>query len=363
MKLSRLGEFGTIARIAARSRGPGEEVTVGIGDDAAAYMPGPGMSSLVAADMMVEGVHFDLGWTGYRELGRKALAVNLSDIAAMGGRPLYYLVSLGLPADMDSAGLDELYRGMEESAAPHGVRLIGGDTCSSAILVISVTIIGEAVPGKMITRTGACPGDDIYVTGTLGDSAGGLEILKAGARGEGLGASELPGVNVGAGLRARPSENIGAGMAYLINRHIDPSPRVEAGMLLARSGLVTAMIDVSDGLSSDLGHILGIGKMERASGGKLGAVIYDKVIPLSGELVGVYGRGKAVRLALHGGEDYELLFTARPGGGDALAGLQDMAGIAINKIGSVADGGGLLLETAGGKRRALRPRGYEHFAR
>jgi len=326
MRVSRIGEFGAIERAAGICKRHGREVAVGIGDDAAAYTAHKDGLQLVTTDMLVEGVHFDLSYTGFRDLGHKALAANLSDIAAMGGRPRYYLISLALPEDFRVEDIEELYRGMEAMASTHGVRAIGGDTCSSVgPVVINITAIGETASKKAVTRAGARPGDDIYVTGTLGDSAGGLELLKAGV----------------------------SGPEYLISRHLTPTPRVKAGILLAGAGLATSMIDISDGLSSDMGHILAL------SG--VGAVIHKENIPVSDELLSEFGKSRALKFALHGGEDYELLFTARPRARKTIMGLERRARTSFTLIGSVTEGGGALIESAGGKRAVLPPKGYEHF--
>lgn len=337
-KLSSLGEFAAIERIQGICKRPGRDVTVGIGDDAAAYRVPDGYITLASCDMLIEGVHFDLGSAGYRSLGYKALAVNLSDIAAMGGRPRYYMVAAALGRKADEKDLGELYQGIESAAAPHKVRAIGGDTCgTSGPVVISVTVIGEARPKDIIRRSGARPGDDIYVTGTLGDSAGGLVLLKSG----------------GGRKRISPVPTDGLDADYLISRHLMPTPRVKAGMVLAEAGLATSMIDVSDGLSSDLMHI-----MEQSGAG---ALVYAESVPLSGGLKKTFGDKKALRLALHGGEDYELLFTARPGSRAKLQGLKKRAGTSITLIGSVTEGGGAFLVSGDGGRKALRPGGYEHF--
>ena len=341
MRLRRAGEFGAIERIKRLCKAPGREVVCGMGDDAAAYKSPAGMR-LAATDMMVEGVHFDLSYTGFGDLGRKALAVNLSDIAAMGGRPRYYLVSLALPADMDTADLEALYGGMEEEAGAFGVRAIGGDTCGTpGPLVISITVLGEARPGRLVRRSGARPGDDIYVTGTLGDSAGGLELLKAG---KGVIAGRRRG-NLGF------KDADGAAAGRLVARHLRPTPRVKAGRLLA--GLASAMIDISDGLSSDLGHILD------ESGA--GALVYKDRLPVSDGLKSAVGGGRALGLALHGGEDYELLFTAGVGKRDIIMSNVRRFGTAVTPIGTVTGGKGAFLVSGDGKRTVLRAKGYEHF--
>ena len=275
MNLKEIGEFGFIDRIAARTTS-GSGVVLGIGDDAAAIVSDPGLQTLITADMLVEGVHFDLSFTTPSELGRKSLAVNLSDIAAMGGKPRFALLSLAVPPGLSLEFLDAFMEGFISRAERYGVALIGGDTCASrAGFVVSVTLLGEQRPDRVIRRSGARPGDRVYVTGTLGDAALGLELLR---RGERDGAA--------------------------VNRHLDPLPRTEAGLALAEAGVPTAMIDVSDGLLADLGHIL------RQSG--CGATLALDRLPLSAEYLDRIGGMSQDRfaLALSGGEDYELLFTA-----------------------------------------------------
>ncbi len=336
MRLKGLGEFGAIARIKSLCREPGRGVRVGIGDDAAAIKPGPGLM-LVSADMMVEGVHFEPGLASWSELGYKALASNMSDIAAMGGRPRYYLVSAAFTGGEDARCLEELYAGLEQAAGPYGVRLIGGDTTSTpGPRVVSVTILGEAGPEGPVLRSGARPGDDVYVTGTLGDSAAGLELLKAGGRGRGT------------GVRGRRADE-----EYLIYRHIMPSARVEAGMLLA--GLATSMIDVSDGLSSDLGHI-----MQASS---VGARVHSDRLPVSGELLRYAGAKRARSFALHGGEDYELLFTAGSRSRKKIAAIGETLGAGISIIGKITKEKGAYLVSGKGALKELRAGGYEHFRR
>ena len=231
MKLSRLGEFGLIEKIRRRTPA-GRGVRIGIGDDAAS-VKNRGDSSLITADLLIEGSHFDLRWTSLRDLGHKALAVNLSDIAAMGGIPDYVILSLGIPSHFDSEDIDAFYRGFEELAAEYSVALVGGDTNAAEKLIISVCVIGHS-SAKPVQRRGAKAGDDIYVTGTLGDAALGLKLLRR--------------------VR-RNSTRKGQQAITLLARHHRPAPRLAVGAQLAKKKLATAMIDVSDGLLQDFGHI------------------------------------------------------------------------------------------------------------
>jgi len=327
MKLSRLGEFGLIERIGRMSAsGPG--VRIGIGDDSAWVNHAAG-SSLITADLLIEGVHFDLKWTSLFALGYKSLAVNLSDIAAMGGMPAYAIVSLGIPAKFDSKQVDEFYRGFNSLARKYRVALIGGDTNIAPTLIISVCLIG-APPARPVRRSGANAGDDIYVTGTLGDSALGLEQLRKKSR------------------AAKP-----AAVRQLLARHHRPTPRMTAGALLARENLATAMIDVSDGLLQDLAHIC------KAS--NTGAVIWHEQLPLSAAYRAISGKN-GTRFALGGGEDYELLFCARPRHRRRVEKLPRLAQVKITRIGTcVAAQRGITVIDGSGKPLSLRLKGHDHF--
>ena len=326
MKLSRLGEFGLIDRI-RRKVSAGRGVRLGIGDDAA-WIDHPQGSSLITADLLIEGIHFDLRWTSLADLGYKSLAVNLSDIAAMGGVPAYAMLSLGIPANFDSKQLDELYRGINGLAKKHGVTIVGGDTNLADSLLISVCVIGHP-PSKPICRSGAHVGDDIYVTGTLGDAALGLELLRR--------------------KRLRQSR----AMAQLLTRHHRPTPRLAAAALLAQRNLPTAMIDISDGLIQDLGHIC------RAS--HVGATIQQEKLPLSNAYRALAGR-IGMRCAMSGGEDYELLFCAAPRLRKRIEKLNHPAGIAISRIGVCRPvGKGVHVVDASGNTIAVKAAGHDHF--
>ncbi len=326
MRLSELGEFGLIERIARRVSGK-SGVRIGIGDDAAVFEPTAGLLSLVTADMLVEGIHFDLSLCDPVVLGRKALAVNLSDIAAMGGVPRHFLLSLAIPGHIAVEFLDGLVEGMLQRGDQFGATLIGGDTSSAkAGLVISVTVIGEQSAGLIVPRSGARPGDLIFVTGTLGESALGLALLKGGAR-EGT----------------------------AIARHLDPVPRVREGMMLAGAGIPTAMTDISDGLLADLGHILDL------SG--VGARLQLERLPLSGE----YREKQALfaedpyYFTLSGGEDYELLFTVPPGKAPLLRSITEETGTTVTELGVITSRTGLVLLTSDGNEYRPARRGYDHF--
>jgi thiamine-monophosphate kinase len=327
MKLSRLGEFGLIEKV-RRATPKGRGVLLGIGDDAA-WVANPSRSSLVTADLLIEGIHFDLKWTSLFDLGYKTLAVNLSDIAAMGGMPAYLILSLGIPPAFDSRDIEDFYRGIRFLSAKHGVALVGGDTNAAKFLIISACVLGHS-PHRPIRRSGAQVGDDIYVTGTLGDSALALKFLKS-----------------------RPSQPNRGSVKYLLSRHHRPTPRITAGALLARQRLATAMIDISDGLIQDLGHIC------RASG--IGAQIWQDRLPLSRAYRKLAGTAGA-RYALSGGEDYELLFCARKRDRARIEKLHTRALVAITRIGTCDSGkNGIVVLDAAGNPVETRAAGHDHF--
>lgn len=327
MILKELGEFGLIGRIAAKvPRKSG--VKIGIGDDAAAIEPTAGLLSLITTDMLLEGIHFDLSLCDPVTLGRKSLSVNLSDIAAMGGIPRHFLLSLAVPKYISVEFLDGFIEGVLERGDQFGVTLIGGDTSSSQTgLVISVTVIGEQSPDLVVKRSGARPGDLIYVTGTLGDAALGLLLLKAGVRD-----------------------------SVATARHLDPLPRVREGIKLAEAGIPTAMIDISDGLLSDLGHILEL------SG--VGARLNLEKLPLSDDYLGKQSLflDDPLLLPLSGGEDYELLFTSPPGKKNAVHSALKETGTLFVEIGEITACGGLSLLTASGTEYSVENKGYDHFS-
>src|SRR3990170_3618157 len=224
MKLSELGEFGLIEKIRRSFSVKSPRAPLNIGDDAAALVVSPSSMLLATTDMLVEGVHFDLSSTDFYSLGWKSAAVNLSDIAAMGGVPRFCLVSLGIPASIAVERITEFYKGFHALTGAHKAVLVGGDTCLSRKgLVISITMLGEIEKTALITRSGARPGDRVFVTGPLGDSAAGLEILKKRGRGQG---SRVKGQGAKAG----------EGEKKLVQKHLRPMPRVAAGRKLALSG-------------------------------------------------------------------------------------------------------------------------------
>jgi thiamine-monophosphate kinase len=297
------------------------DVRLPVGDDAAIVAPPPGAELVLALDTIVAGTHFPAGMPA-RAVGHRALAVNLSDIAAMGAEPCWALLGLTLPA-VDEGWVAEFSRGLDELARRHGVALVGGDTTRGP-LAATLTLAGLLPPGTALRRRGARAGDDVWVSGTPGDAAAGLAILQGG-------------------LQAA-----GEARERLLQRFLLPEPRVALG--LALRGLASACIDVSDGLAGDLA------KLCAASGA--GARIESRELPLSPALVAAAGREAAVRHALTGGDDYELLFTAPAGQRGAVGALT--AGVACRRIGTVVAGRGVLVDGAALPRDA--GHGFDHFA-
>jgi thiamine-monophosphate kinase len=321
-----LKEKSLIERIrcsAGKAQGP---VHLGIGDDAAVLRVPPGHEILVTTDFSLEGVHFRRDWHPPDSVGHRCLARGLSDIAAMGGTPLAAFLSLALPAKTPQSWVDGFVRGLLALAKEHGVTLAGGDTAQSpgrssdARILADIVVVGSTPLGKAVRRSGAKPGDAIYVTGELGGSAVAQDRMYA-----------------------QPKKKLSA---IKFPRHFYPEPRLGVGRLLRERGLITAMIDLSDGLSTDLDHLC------RES--RVSAQVSSEMIPRS--------KGATLKQALHGGEDYELLFTAPAGRRVPRA----IAGVAIALIGEIRSRqrGPVRVELleATGKVRVLRPQGWEHLS-
>lgn len=320
-----------IHRLARQVLSPSENVSISFGDDAAALVPSSGHMLLISTDALVEGIHFDLDYYRPEDLGWKALAVNLSDIAAMGGSPLGFTTSLALPKETPPSFVTRLYRGMLKLAELSGAVLLGGDLCASpGTLFLDVTLLGEVKPEQVRTRDNARPGDSLFVTGELGASAIGLELLR-----------RFPG-------RARY-------YPHLAGRHLRPTPRNHMGCWLAASGCASALIDLSDGLSTDLHHLC------RAS--RVGAVIEADRLPLPGigPKVGSWVERPLLDYGLNGGEDYELLFTVPRASRHQVPGRLD--GLGIHEIGCITDEPGACWLRERGSLRPLSPGGFDHFRR
>lgn len=317
----------------APTRGAG--VHAGIGDDCAVLAPGPGRLLLATTDLLIEDVHFRRRWAAPADLGWKSLAVNLSDVAAMGGRPRWALVALACPAGVSVADAEAFYAGLLALAGEHDVAVVGGDTSASpAGWIVNVTLLGEAA-ARSLLRSTARPGDVVAVTGALGSAAAGLALLE----------ERTPAAGVA-----------GAALEDARAAHLRPRPRVAEGLWLAAAGGVTAMIDLSDGLATDLGHV--------AEESGVGARVHLDRVPVGDgarAVAAALGRD-ALTWATSGGEDYELLLTCEPGAFARLAdGLRAATGTRLTAIGEVAGAGaGVRWADAAGREVAVAP-GFEHF--
>lgn len=324
MRISDIGEFGLIARLKEASTGnPDPAGLLGIGDDAAAWASLPGIT-LATADCLVEGVHFTLASTSWLDLGWKALASNLSDIAAMGGRAAYALVTLGLPPDTEVEDVVAFYRGMNELARQYGVTVAGGDTSHSDTLFFSLTVIGQA-QAHIMERSRAVPGQKIAVTGCLGAAAAGWKLLQAKRQGE-------------------------AEAQALVKAFLKPTPRLLEGQCLLEAG-VRAAIDISDGLEADLTHI--------CQCSRVGASVRLADIPVHPSARALFG-SEALEMALGGGEDYELLFTASPATMKALAENARVKYAIIGEVTAENPGTPMFLD-ADGKENLVFKGGWQHF--
>jgi thiamine-monophosphate kinase len=332
MKVSELGEFGLIdllAKMVSSSQNnqlaPCQQLIVGIGDDAAIWH-GDTSTQLATVDSLIQDVHFSLSTTSWKELGWKALAVNLSDIAAMGGVPRYALVSLALPGNIEVEDVSALYAGMIELAQQFQVAIAGGDTCQAPVVSITVTVLGSSQNEHTLRRSTARPGDKVAVTGYLGSAAAGLEMLKNK-------------------LQFDPDVT-----AYLRDAFLRPLPRIAEGQLLAEQGVTTA-IDISDGLISDLNQIC------KAS--QVGARVEVDRLPVHGMVRDNFG-DKALELAATGGEDYELLFAAAA---EVINRVKGRALCPVTIVGEITDGKpheASLFDTNGSPFN-LHEAGWEHF--
>jgi len=303
------GEFELIERLAKRLRTTRRTI-LGPGDDCAILSPSP-RPLLFTIDSMLEGVHFRLEWGPPEKLGAKSLSVNLSDIAAMGGTPTACVINLAIRKGLDAHFFDRVYAGIRQIAERYDVDVVGGNVTRADRLAITVALLGETSRG-VTRRDLARAGDDIFVTGTVGDSSAGLAILNGK-------------------LSAR-----GAARKFLIERHLNPTPRVEAGFALAKIHPTPAAIDISDGFLQDLGHIL-----ERSH---VGAEIDAATIPLSSEYRAVMGAD--LTLALGGGEDYELLFCACSSLSEPA--LTKALGVPVRRVGRVTKGSQTLIRGTNG---------------
>ena len=305
-----------------RALGSNRAIFTGIGDDCAVLRLLPGRESLITTDFTLEGIHFRRDWHPPESVGHRCLARGLSDIAAMGGEPVAAFLSLALPRDLPQSWVGRFARSLISLGDRFGVTLAGGDTAESPNGILAdIVVVGSAPKGRSVLRSGARPGDRIFVSGELGGSAAAVVQMRTKQ-----------------GKKVKPRD---------YPRHFYPEPRVALGRILREKGLASAMIDTSDGLSTDLAHLC------RES--NVGAEVESALIPRAS--VGEPAREVDLDLALHGGEDYELLFTARPGKRIPA----QIAGVPLTHIGSVTRSRLILVRNLKGVAYQLEPRGWEHF--
>ena len=332
MDLREIGEFGLINRIRKWITSSDPALVQGIGDDVAVIEVREVGTKvlLVTTDILIEGIHFNRSWIAPYSLGRKSLAVNLSDIASMGGIPKYFLVSIGFPKNLPISFISSFYRGLKQEAKRFRVELIGGDTSLSQKIIINICLLGEGKKRDLLFRKGAKVGDDLFVSGTLGDAALGLKFLQEKKKKRGL--------------------------EGLVKKHLSPCPRVKLGQAIAKHRYANAMIDISDGLLIDTSHLL------EESG--VGARIWEDRIPLSRLYrKWIHSFSKDLfQFALTGGEDYELLFTAPPEMRKRVSSLSHSLKILITHIGEILPKKeGLHIIRMDGKDYSPSHLGFDHF--
>jgi thiamine-monophosphate kinase len=323
-------EFDLIEIIRARTEQPRGDVVLGIGDDAALLKPPPGQQLVACTDTLVEGVHFPRG-TAPQDIGWKSLAVNLSDLAAMGATPAWAMLALTMPR-ADPRFVEGFADGFAQLARTHALSLIGGDTTQGP-LSVTVSAFGFVPEGRALLRSGARAGDAVFVTGTLGDAAAALRLIQ----------------DSGLGTRDSTNEQARSELLPRLNR---PEPRVGAG--LALRDVASACIDVSDGLLADLGHIC------EASG--VGAIVEVDALPLSSAMLALFDADERRALALSGGDDYELCFTASVGRADRIAADFARLGFGAARIGRIVAEPGVRVRDANGSTVEPPRRGWQHFA-
>ncbi|MFH1859768.1 MAG: thiamine-phosphate kinase [bacterium] len=321
-----IGEIGLIRHLTANEKYT-PDIMVGVGDDAAVIKPSIDKLLLITTDMLVEGVHFTLSTITPYQLGWKSMAVNMSDIAAMGGVAKWAVIGIGMPNHTPVSFAESLYAGIQYICKRYNTQLVGGDTVSCDKVVINIALTGEIEPENVVRRTGAQVGDLIVVTNTIGDSAAGLAAIKHG-------------------LDTHDAR-------IVIKKHLEPIPRLAESRKIVQFLLPTAMIDISDGLSTDLCRL--------AEASRVGVRIYEDRIPISEAVSEVAGElcRDSLEFALSGGEDYELLFTISP----QKAGEINSVGVSLSVIGEITsiETGRVMIAAAEGVEKTLVPCGYEHF--
>jgi len=329
MRLKDKGEFGLIELFRKNFSSKSKRVILGLGDDCAVIKTSPQKLLLFTTDSLLEKVHFDTGYFTWEQVGKKAMCANISDIAAMGGEPVSCLVSLGLPQKMKTDFVLMLYSGMNKMAKKFGFSISGGDIFLSDKVVITVALLGEVLPSLLKRRSGAKPGDLLCVTGELGESLLGLELLKKYKK-----------------LKRFPVDE------KILDKHLSPLPRLKESKVLVKNLKVTSMIDISDGLLGDLYHIL--------EESKVGAVLFENKIPVSKKIKRISHLLKKSPLdyALYSGEEYELLFTIKKGSIESLKKMR----IKVSVIGEITKKQKKIeMVDSNGRRRVLKKRGYVHF--
>lgn len=345
--ISSIGEFGLIERIkkivdlSAEATPSRKSLLAGISDDAAVFIPGAGKVQLLTTDAFVEGVHFDLTFTSMRHLGWKAMVASMSDIVAMGGSPRYATVAISLPKKVSVEMVEEFYAGAAAACKKYSCIIVGGDTTASlANMMVSVAMTGEADEGKITYRKGASQGEYICVTGHLGGSIAGLKVLNREK------------------FRLEQSPDKGSftpelePYAMAIEKHLMPRPRADISKILTENVSVGAMIDISDGLASELHHICG--------GSGTGAVVYERSLPVESvtQMIAREFNELPTQYALFGGEEYELLFTISDSEYEK---LEKITGD-VTVIGRMTEQGkGVTLVREQGEEEPLTPGGWNHF--
>ena len=334
MNLKEIGEFGLIDRIKKIVENPSKDLVLGIDDDTAAFRISNDQILLLSADVLIEGVHFDLKYFSFYQIGWRAMAANLSDIAAMGGWPRYAIVTLGLPQNLKVESVETMYHGMKSLADEFHTSIIGGDTThTSDGLFISITVVGQVAESQLTRRSGAQPDDALFVTGMLGGSQAGLKVLKSENR----------------PLRAK--------FVRSIERHLAPWPRIHEARYLVENFDIHAMIDISDGLASEVHHI--------CKNGGVGATVLEEQIPLDSETkkIANFSNDDSVEYALYGGEDFQLLFTVPEKIGHRLQKeFFERFEISCTKLGRIVDKAeGIVLQKSNGETIPLFFKGYDHF--
>ncbi|OGC78153.1 MAG: thiamine-phosphate kinase [candidate division Zixibacteria bacterium RBG_16_40_9] len=331
MELKTVGEFGLIDLIKKKVYSRNKRILVGIGDDAAIVKSSLNKHLILTTDTLLEKIHFDLDYFTFRQLGQRALAANLSDIAAMGGLPITAIVTLGLPNYVTVENVLELYAGMNFLAKKFNCPISGGDiTNSPRGLLISISVLGEVEKNYLTLRSKAQAGDVLCVTGDLGEVQAGLELLQKAKKNK----------------KIKLSKN-------LVQKHLTPLPKILESREIIKNLKPTAMIDVSDGLGAEVNHI--------AEESKLGAVIYESEIPISPQAkqVGKILNKKPINWALYGGEEYELLFTLPKSRVDKLIELSKE--IKLTLVGEMKKEMGVFLVKNAGKKEKIKKGGFRHF--